>query len=56
MQVADDALEAHHLFAVEPQDDAQHAVGRGMLRPHVDDELVGIEKRFVGRFEIQRRE
>ena len=53
MQVADDAFEAQNFFAVEPQNHAQHAVGRGMLRSHVDDQLVGVEKRLVGRFEIE---
>ena len=56
MQVSDHALEAHDLLAIQPQNDAQHAMGRGMLRPHVDDELVGIEKCLVRRFQIERRE
>ena len=53
VQVSDDALEAHDLFAVESQNHAEHAMGRGMLRAHVDDELVGVEKRFVVRFDVR---
>src|SRR5581483_4688789 len=45
VQVADHALGAEHLLAVELQDDAQHTVRRRMLRAHVEDELVGIEDR-----------
>ncbi len=53
MEVADHALGAQNLFAVQLQDDAQHAVGGRMLRAHVDDEFVGIEKGFVVVFEFQ---
>src|SRR5258708_40236332 len=53
VQVADDALKAHYLLAIEPQDHAQHAMGRGMLRAHVDDEFVRIEERLVGRVEVE---
>ena len=56
MQVPDHALQAHDLLAVKPQNDAEHAMGRGMLRPHIDDELVGIQKSLIRRFQIQRRE
>src|SRR5713226_5713041 len=31
-------------------------MGRGMLRTHVDDELVSIEKRLLGGFEVEGRE
>ena len=50
VQIADDALEAQNFFAIEPQNDAQHAVRGGMLRAHVDDELVGIKKSLVVAF------
>ena len=53
MEVADHALGAQNFFAVELQDDAQHAVGGGVLRAHVDDELVGIEKGFLVLFQFQ---
>ena len=55
MQIADDTLGAENFFTVESQDDAQHAVGRGMLRAHVDDELIGIEEGLVGITEFQVR-
>ena len=53
MQVSDDALGAENFFAVELQDDAQHAVRGRMLRPHIDDEFVRIEIRLLGSFEIE---
>ena len=37
VQVADDRLGAQHRLAVELEHEPQHAVGRGVLRPHVDD-------------------
>jgi hypothetical protein len=37
VQVAEDRLGAHHGLAVELEHEAQHAVGRRVLRPHVDD-------------------
>ena len=37
MQVADHALGAQNLLAVQLEDDAQHAVRRRMLWPHVED-------------------
>ena len=37
VQVADDRLGAQHRLAVELEHEAQHAVGRGVLGPHVDD-------------------
>ena len=42
MQVADDAVGPQDLFAVEFQNDAEHAVGGRVLRPHVEDKLGGI--------------
>ena len=53
MQVADHAFGAQNLFAVEFEDDAQHAVSGGVLRAHIDDELVGIEKCFLVMFQFQ---
>ena len=53
MEVADHAFGAQNFFAVELEDDAQHAVGGGMLRAHVDDELVGIEKGLVVVFQFE---
>ena len=37
VQVPDDGLGAQHRLAVELEHEAQHAVGRGVLRAHVDD-------------------
>ena len=37
MQIADDALGAVDLLAVQLQDHAQHAVSGRVLRTHVDD-------------------
>ena len=37
VQVADDGLAAKHGFALQFQHQAQHAVGTGVLRAHVDD-------------------
>ena len=56
VQIADHALQAHDLLTVQAEDDAEYAMGRGMLRAHVDNEFIGIKKRLVGRVEIQRRE
>ena len=60
-QLLDAAMEiSHHdvrvddLFAVEAQHHAQHAVRAGMLRPHVDHELVRVEHRAVDRLRLQR--
>ena len=56
VQVSDDALGAENFFAVELQNDAQHAVRRRMLRPHINDEFVRIEIGLVGSFEIEVRD
>src|SRR5258707_4743395 len=56
VQVADDAFETENFFAIEAENHAQHAVRCGMLRAHIDDELVGIKKRLLGSFEIEMRE
>ena len=48
MQVADHALRAQNLLAIQLEDHAQHSVGRRMLRAHVDDELIAVEKGLVG--------
>ena len=53
MQVADDALGAQDLLAVQLQDDAQHAVRGRMLRPHVEHQLGGVEEGFVLGIEIE---
>jgi hypothetical protein len=48
MEIADHALGAADALAIEFEFDAQYAVGGGMLRAHVEDELVGAEERVVG--------
>ena len=53
MQVADHAFGAQNFFAVQLQDDAQHAVRGRVLRAHVDDELVGIEKGLLVLFQFE---
>ena len=53
MQVADDAFGAQHFFAIQLEDDAQHAVGRGMLRPHVEDQFGGVEEGLVLGIEVE---
>ncbi len=40
MEVADDGADARHRLAVEVDDEAQDAVGRGVVRPEVDAEDV----------------
>ena len=49
VQVADDRLATQHGFALQLQHQAQHAVGAGVLRPHVDDHglIVGRVQRNV---------
>src|SRR5215472_2931250 len=47
VKIAYDALGATDAFSVKFQLDAQHAMCRRMLRAHVDDKLVGAEKRGV---------
>ena len=56
VQVSDDALKPQDFFAVKSQDNAQYAMGRRMLRAHVDYKLVRVKKRLVGHVEIERRE
>ena len=53
MQVADDALGAQNFFAVQFEDDAQHAVRRRMLRPHVEHQLGRVEEGFVLGIEVE---
>ena len=43
VQVADIGLSVENLLAVEAGEDAEHAVGAGMLRPHIDEELFGTD-------------
>ncbi len=40
VEVTDDGLDAQHVFAVELHHEPQHAVGRRVLRTHVDDHRV----------------
>ena len=47
MQVADHRDDVFDELAVEGDDEAQHAVRRGMLRPHVDDDLVEAQARHL---------
>src|SRR5882724_10390559 len=47
VEIADDALRADNALAVELQLDAQNAVGRRMLRSHVDDEFIRAQQRLV---------
>src|SRR4029077_20906995 len=44
MQVADHTLGTYHLFPVQLEDHAQHAVRRGVLRPHVEHEFGAVEE------------
>ncbi len=53
MEVADHALSAQNLFTVKLENHTQHAVSGRMLRAHVDDEFVGIEKSFLVLFQFQ---
>ena len=55
MQVADDRDDVLDELAVEGDDQAQHAVRAGMLRPHVDDDLVEREAVDVGALAARRR-
>src|SRR5438552_15905174 len=55
MQVADNAFRAEDFFAIQLQNDAQHAVSGRMLRAHIDYELVGIEKGLLALLQFQRR-
>ena len=43
VEEADVAVEVDDGLAVEAQDDAQHPVGRRVLRPHVQDHLGVVE-------------
>src|SRR5262245_15633061 len=43
MQVADVRNGLQHHFAIGPKHDAQHAVCRRMLRPHVDQHFLGAQ-------------
>src|SRR5207248_2293765 len=46
MQVSNIAVEINHRLAIKPKDDAQHAVRRRMLRPHIQDHLGAIKQRL----------
>jgi hypothetical protein len=43
MQVAHDRDALDELLALQLEDEAQHTMGRGMLRAHVEDELLDLE-------------
>ena len=43
VDVADDAVGLDDALAVQPEHHAEHPVGAGVLRPHVENELVGVE-------------
>jgi hypothetical protein len=47
MEIPDHALRTNHAFAIQLQFDAQHAMGRRMLRAHVNDELIGAKERVL---------
>ena len=49
VQVAQRGLGRDDLLAVDLDEQTQHAVGRGMLRAHVDDEVLGGEPVDAGR-------
>ena len=53
MEISDYALGAQNFFAIELENHAQHAVRGGVLRAHIDDELIGIEKSFLVLFKFQ---
>ena len=53
MEIANHALGAQNFFAVQLENHAQHAVRGGVLRAHIDDELVGIEKSLLVLFKFQ---
>ena len=55
VQVADDRDDVLDELAVEGDDQAQHAVRAGVLRPHVDDDLVELEAVDVGALAARRR-
>ena len=43
VQVADDRLEVHHPLTIHAEDHAEHAVGRRVLRPHIDQHVHRLE-------------
>lgn len=43
VEVADDAFDRLDAFAIELEDEAEDTVGRGVLRPHVEDHFRGFE-------------
>ncbi len=48
MEVAEHRVEVDDLLAVELEDDPEHAVGRGVLGPHVDEHLAVAERVELG--------
>jgi hypothetical protein len=53
MQIAHDRDTFDDLFALELEHEPEHAVGGGVLRAHVEDELLGLEP-FVALDDRQR--
>src|SRR5262245_6417578 len=45
MEIADHDVRSDDALSIEPEHDAQHAMRAGVLWPHVDDQLVGVEHR-----------
>ena len=56
MEIANYALGAENFLPVQLENDAQHAVRCRMLRPHVDDEFVGIEESLIAFAQFEMRE
>ena len=59
MQVTEDGLELHHPFAIQHDIHLEHAMRRGMLRPHRDFEHVtfqgAVGRRFGAQIIVPRR-
>jgi len=56
VQITNHAFQAENFFSIETKNNAQHAVRGGMLRAHINNQLVGIKKGFLWSFEIEMRE
>src|SRR5690606_41677104 len=56
VQIPDAGAGIADRFAVDLQDQAQHAVRRGMLRAHVDDHVVTLNGRSIDRIPVLRSE
>jgi hypothetical protein len=53
VHVADHGLRATDHLSVELEDDAEHPVGGGVLRPDVEDHLLGLQALAVGDLDVQ---